>query len=102
MTVSCSRAAYAGLLLRPVLQAYHKAQAGPGLINGAYFVVHQARSQADLPHDVLSQVGGDAGRALWPGDPEAARRPDRLGQLWEPLGQSVATRCEEQEHIARS
>src|SRR6476469_2334511 len=62
---------------RPVSQAPHKAQARPRGVDRADLVVDEALGQADLAHEILVEVRGDAGAALGPSDPEAAGRLQR-------------------------
>src|SRR6185503_12138860 len=62
---------------RPVAQTPYEAQARPCGIDRADLVVDESLGQADLAYEVLVEVGGHAGAALRPRDPEPARRLQR-------------------------
>jgi len=51
-----------------------ESDAGPGRVDRADFVIHEAGGQGDFSHNVVRHLGRDAGGALRPADPEAAGR----------------------------
>src|SRR5262249_53247791 len=53
-----------GVIFWPIFEPDDETQTGPGVVDGAYLVVHQARVQTDDADRVFGQIGGDAGRLL--------------------------------------
>ena len=85
-----------------VSETVNEPQAGPGVGDGADFVVDQPGGQANFTNEILVQVGSDAGGLLGPGDPQAASRLEPFGQRRELSGQLVPRGEEGQDDVAIS
>ena len=75
---------------RAVLLAEDELQPRPHVGDGADLGVHPPERQADLPQDVLGEVGGHARRPLGPRHPQRPRRREPGRHLREPPGQVAA------------
>src|ERR1700752_3969623 len=58
------------LMISAVLETADELQSRPDIGHGAHFHIDQTCAQADVAHDVLIQIRGDAGALLWPTHPQ--------------------------------
>lgn len=83
-----------------IFQPENKLQAGPDVVHGADFYIHEPVLQADFASNVFIHVCLDAGSAFGPGDPERACRSQMLLQFGESAFQFFPVLSKELNEVA--